>query len=88
MFLVGGLSYYDLVANTFNSGFIFASIFVASLSTATPVVRSGRLFYGILIGALSALSVNIFHFNIGIYIIILILSLITPLLNKFKISLE
>jgi len=26
MFLVGGLSYYDLVANTFNSGFIFESI--------------------------------------------------------------
>jgi len=88
MYFVGGLGLYELLVNTYTSGFIFASVFVASLSTATPVIRSGRIIYALIVGVLCAISVNILHFNIGIYIIILLGSLITPLLNKFKITLD
>lgn len=88
MYFVGGLGLNELIVNTFTSGFIFTSIFVASISTSTPVVKSGRVIYALLVGVLSAVTINILHFNIGIYIVILVCSLITPLLNKFKITLD
>lgn len=88
MYFVGGLSFNELLVNTFASGFIFASVFVVSLSTATPVIKSGRIIYALVVGALCAVMVNILNFNIGIYIVILIMGLLSPLLNKFKISLD
>ena len=62
-------------------------IFVASLSTATPVVRSGRIIYSLVLGVLGAVMVNILKLNIGVYIVILVLGLLTPLFDKFKLSL-
>lgn len=88
MYFVGGLSFHELLVNTFNSDFIFASIFVATLTTSTPVVRSGRIIYSIIVGGLCAILINIVGFNLGIYLVILGCSLITPLLNKFKITLD
>lgn len=93
--LVGLLLYYSgvinfnqLLVNTFNSGFVFAIVFVASLSVATPVVRSGRIIYGLVVGSLSAIAINLLDFNMGVYFVILVLSLLTSLLNKFKLSID
>ncbi len=88
IYFVGGIKFNDIIINTFDSGFIFAAIFVASLSTATPIVSSGRIIYGLLVGILSAVLVNVFDLYVGIYIVILVLSLIVPILNKFKLSVE
>jgi Na+-translocating ferredoxin:NAD+ oxidoreductase RnfD subunit len=94
-FLVSLLFYFgdvvtfkELLANTFNSGFIFVAVFVASLTTATPVVRSGRIIYSILIGLIGAIMVNLVQFYVGIYFGVLVVSLLTPVLNKFKLSIE
>lgn len=88
IYFAGGLTFNELLINTFASGFIFVSVFVASLSTATPVIRSGRIIYSLLFGILGAIFVNLLHFNIGLYILVLILSLFTPILNRFRISLD
>ena len=45
MYLVGGFKFSELLINTFTSGFLFVSIYVASFSNATPIVRSGRILY-------------------------------------------
>lgn len=87
IYFVGGLSFNEILINTFASGFIFASVFVASLSTATPVIRSGRVLYGLLVGIFSAVSIHILHFHVGIYFVILVLGLLAPLFDKFKLSL-
>lgn len=87
IYFVGGLSFNDILVNTFNSGIIFALVYVASLSTATPVVRSGRIIYSLVLGVLVAVMVNILKLNIGVYIVILVLGLLTPLFDKFKLSL-
>ncbi len=87
MYFVGGLSFNDILVNTFNSGLLFALIYVASLSTATPVIRSGRIIYALLVGVLCAISVNILNMDIGVYIVILVLGLLSPIFDKFKLSL-
>lgn len=87
IYFVGGLTFTEILVNTFASGFIFAAVFVSSLSTATPVIRSGRVLYGLLIGVLSAVSVHILHFYVGIYFVILVLGFLVPLFDKFKLSL-
>lgn len=82
------VTFNQLLVNTFNSGFIFIAVFVASLTTATPVVKSGRIIYAILVGLVSAIMVNLVKFNVGIYFGILVISLLTPILNRFKLSIE
>lgn len=86
VYLVGGVNFNTILINTFSSGFVFASVYVASISTATPVVRSGRILYGLLVGIISAIFVNVLKFNLGIYIVILILGLLYKLFNKFRIN--
>lgn len=86
MYFIGKLGFADILRNMFNSGFIFAMVYVLSLSNATPVVRTGRVLYALLVGILSAVMVNVLNFNIGIYIVILVCSLAVPLFNKFKFS--
>ncbi len=88
MYFVGGLKFSELLVNSFTSGFLFVSIFVASFSNATPVVRSGRILYGLLVGFLSCIMINVLDFNIGMYIVILLLGLCTPLFNKFRVNLD
>ena len=86
IYFVGGLSFTDLLIKTFKSGFIFIAIYVAPLSVATPVVKSGRIIYALLVGMISAILVNVANFYTGIYIVILVASLLVPIFNKFKLS--
>lgn len=80
------LNFKQILINTMASGFVFATIFVVPLSVATPVVKTGSMIYSLLFGILSAIIVNATNFYLGIYILILILSLLTPLFNKFKLA--
>lgn len=86
LYFAGVVSFNGLLINTFNSGFVFAIVFVATLSTATPVVKSGKIIYSLFIGIVSAIFINLVKFNLGIYITILVLGLVSPLLNKIKLS--
>ena len=88
VYLFGGIGAKELLLNTLSSGFLFIAIFVASLSNATPVVKSGRVLYGICVGIMSAIMINVVHFNVGVYIGILVLGLLSPLFNKFRVSLD
>lgn len=88
IYFIGGYNLNEILINTFSSGFIFASVFVASLSTGSPVAKSGRIIYGFLFGVFSAIVVNAFKFNIGIYFIIFVLSLFIPLFNKYRLSVD
>ena len=88
MYLVGGFKFSELLINTFTSGFLFVSIFVASFSNATPIVRSGRILYGICIGVLSAIFINIVNLPILMYVIVLVLGLISPFFNKFRVKFD
>lgn len=85
--LMGTLNVNDVLANTFNSGILFAIVFVLTLSDSTPVLAGGRSIYAILFGILSAIFINVYNLYIGIYFIILGLSIISPMINKLKISL-
>lgn len=86
--LIGNIEFSDILFYTFGSGFMFFAIFVTSLSNATPVIKGGRIVYGLIAGIISAVFVLKLHFNIGMYITILVLSLLNPLFNKIKISFE
>ena len=88
MYLVGGFKFSELLINTFTSGFLFVSIFVASFSNATPIVRSGRILYGICIGVLSAIFINIVNLPILMYVIVLVLGFISPFFNKFRVKFD
>ncbi len=88
VYFVGGVKLSNILLHTFSSGFLFASLFVATFSNCTPVVKGGRILYGICVGMLSAILVNILHFYVGIYILILVLGIATPLFNKFKVDLD
>lgn len=88
MYFVGGVTFNDILINTFTSGFMFLCIFVVSLSAATPVVRGGKIVYSLLVGMACAVMVHDLHFNIGMYIVVLIASLLVPIFNKFKLSLD
>ena len=88
LYFGGVVNFNELLVNTFNSGFIFVAVFVASLSTATPVVRSGKIIYSLLVGITCAVMVNLVKFNMGMYFAILVIGLLTPILNRFKISID
>lgn len=84
--LMGTLNINEVLDNTFNSGIIFAIVFVLTLSESTPILSGGRSIYAVLFGILSAIFINVYNLYIGIYFIILGLSIISPMINKLKIS--
>lgn len=88
MYFAGGVSFNTILSNTFASGFMFVCVFVVSLSTATPVVKGGKIVYSLLVGIICAIMVHALHFYVGMYITILVASLLTPIFNKFKLSLD
>ncbi len=88
MYLVGGFKFSELLINTFTSGFLFVSIYVASFSNATPIVRSGRILYGICVGILSAIFINIVNLPILMYVVVLVLGIISPFFNKFRVKFD
>ena len=83
---MGTLNINEVLDNTFNSGIIFAIVFVLTLSESTPILSGGRSIYAVLFGILSAIFINVYNLYIGIYFIILGLSIISPMINKLKIS--
>lgn len=88
LYFGGVVNFNELLVNTFSSGFVFAIVFVATLSPATPVVRSGKIIYSVLVGIVSAVMVNLVGCSIGIYFTILIVGMLSPGLNRFKISID
>lgn len=88
LYFGGVVNFNELLVNTFSSGFVFAIVFVATLSPATPVVRSGKIIYSVLVGIISAVMVNLVGYSIGIYFTILIVGMLSPGLNRFKISID
>ena len=86
LYFVGKIGAMDILRNLFNSGFIFAIVYVLSLSNATPVVRTGRVLYAFFVGLICGILVNVNHLYIGVYITILIGSLLVPIFNKFKFT--
>ena len=86
LYFVGKIGMMDILRNLFNSGFIFAIVYVLSLSNATPVVRTGRVLFAFFIGLISGIIVNVTECFVGVYITILIGSLLAPLFNKFKFT--
>ena len=86
VYLVGDVTIKQLLVKAFSSSFIFVAIFVASLSNATPVVRSGRVLYALLVGMLSSVFVNVLDIYVGVYITVLVFSLLVPLFDKIKLS--
>jgi len=88
VYFVGGIKFSSILMETFSSGFLFVAVFVVSMSNATPVVKGGRLFYGFLLGVICAVCVLLLHLEIGMYVAVLVLGLLSPLFNKFRISLN
>ncbi len=82
--LVMGNAFNEIFINACESGLLFNLIFVSTISTATPVVRMGRIIYALLLGILCAIFVNVLHLGIGVYVVILVLSLFTNVFNKIK----
>ena len=81
------ITFNDALVFMLDSSVLFVMVFVLTLSDASPVLKGGRILYGVLVGILCAIFVNVFKFYIGIYFVILGLSIITPMINKLKISL-
>jgi hypothetical protein len=86
LFFVGKITTTEILVNIFRSGFIFAMVYVLALSNATPIVRTGRVLFSLIVGIICGVLVNIFELYIGIYITILVFSLLVPLFNKFRFS--
>jgi hypothetical protein len=80
------VTFNDALVFMLDSSVLFVMVFVLTLSDASPVLKGGRILYGVLVGLLCAIFVNVFKFYEGIYFVILGLSMITPMLNKLKIS--
>lgn len=70
-----------IIGQIFSGGLIFGAIFVASESACTPLTTLGKLIYGALIGALALLSRAYLGFD-GIYPAILLVSALTPLIDR------
>lgn len=81
------ITFNDALVFMLDSSVLFVMVFVLTLSDASPVLKGGRILYGVLVGILCSIFVNVFKFYIGIYFVILGLSIITPMINKLKISL-
>ena len=86
LYFVGKIGFMDILRNMLNSGFVFAIVYVLSLSNATPVVRTGRVLYSFLVGIICAIFVNVLQCNIAIYITILVASLLVPIFNKLRFT--
>ena len=68
-----------------NNNFIFAIIFIAPLTMFTPYTKGGCYLYGILLGILSFATIFL-DLNIGIYFVILLLSLGYKLFDKIFVG--
>ena len=66
-----------------NSGIILISIYLASDSITTPVTTKGQIIYGISLGIISVLLINIFPTMFAILTLIIMPLLTKPIDNYF-----
>ena len=86
LYVTGSLTFSEMLINLFTSGFMFAIIFVASISLSSPIIKGGRFVYSLLIGIISSVLVNVYDIGYAIYIVILVMSLLVPLFNKLRFT--
>lgn len=68
-----------------NNNVIFAFVFLSNISIYTPYSRGGCYIYGLLLGLLTF----VFYFigiDIGVYIVLLALSLLSPIIDRFIVG--
>ena len=68
-----------------NNNVIFAFVFLSSISIYTPYSRGGCYIYGLLLGLLTF----VFYFigiDIGVYIVLLALSVLSPIIDRFIVG--
>jgi hypothetical protein len=68
-----------------NNNLIFAFIFIAPISLFSPYSKGGCYIYGLILGLLTYI-LSFIDINIGIYITILLLTLVSPILDKFIVG--
>ena len=89
VYLIGCIIYSLLInrldiTTYFNASIIFAFIYVATDSKSSPYMFKKSIFYGIIIGILTLVFSSIINVYEGVYISILITSILFGLLNKHK----
>lgn len=67
---------------------LFVSVLVATLSLFSPYTKEGSIIYGVLIGLLTSIFSYYFNPNEVIFVIIFIISLTNPLLDKLILKLR
>ena len=76
---------HDLTSSFFiNNNLIFAFVFIAPLSIYTPYSKKGCYIYGVLLGLIT-FAFSFLDLDLGVYLSILLLSLITKKTNKFYV---
>ncbi len=65
-----------------NNNLIFAYIFIAPLSTVSPYAKGSCYIYGVLLGAIT-FALSFINLDLGVYLSILLLSVISPKIDKF-----
>lgn len=64
-----------------NNNLLFAVIFVSTLTIYSPYTKGGIIVYGLLLGIGLVISAFI-NINVGIYLVVLILSILSPIFDK------
>ena len=81
-FIICGKFDYDIFLN---NNVIFAFIFLAPISLFSPYTRGGCYIYALLLGILCYLS-SFINVNVGVYIVIFALSLLSPIFDKIIVK--
>ena len=68
-----------------NNNVIFAFVFLSNVSIYTPYSRGGCYIYGLLLGLLT-FAFYFIDLNLGLYIVIMLLSFASPVLDRFIVG--
>lgn len=69
----------------FNANLLFSFIFICPISLFSPYSKGGDVLYGVLLGILS-FGISFVNLDFGIYIVIFLMNLISPYLDKFIVK--
>lgn len=78
----------DLLKTILNSTVFFGSIFIAAEIQFSPYMEKGKMIYGIMTGISTFLLTRLLALEIGIYISIMINSLLVPVFDRIAIKIE
>lgn len=78
----------DFLKSLFHSSFMFGSIFISPEIYYSPYTEKGKICYSILIGLLGFLLIRFFSPFTGIYIGILMISILVPFLDNYVLVLD